>query len=65
MREAIKGRKKFYSRIPFILGPSKKIPTKIAKKIQKMKKLFLALILAKTGLDRLKKREKNFSPEFR
>ena len=29
------GRKKFSSRIPFILDPGKKIPKKIAKKIQK------------------------------
>ena len=31
MRFGEKGRKKFYSRIPFILDPGKKIPKKIAK----------------------------------
>ena len=38
MRQAEKERKKFYSRIPFILDPDKKIPKKIAKKIEKIKK---------------------------
>ena len=33
MRQAEKERKKFQSRIPFIFGPGKKIPKKIAKKI--------------------------------
>ena len=40
---------KFYSRIPFILDPGKKIPKKIAKKFKKLKNLFPALFLAKTG----------------
>ena len=38
MRQAEKERKKFYSRIPFILDQDKKIPKKIAKKIEKIKK---------------------------
>ena len=38
---------------------------KIAKKFKKLKNLFPALFLAKTGCDRPRKREKNFSPEFR
>ena len=38
MRQAEKKRKKFYSRIPFVLVPDKKIPKKIAKKIEKIKK---------------------------
>ena len=38
---------------------------KNSKKIKKLKNLFLALFLAKTGRDRLRKQEKNFSPEFR
>ena len=35
------------------------------KKIQKVKNLFPALFLAKTGWDGPRKREKNFSPKFR
>ena len=38
---------------------------KKAKKFKKLKKPFPALFLAKTGWDRPRKREKNFSPEFR
>ena len=45
-------RKKFWSRIPFILDPGKKIPKIIAKKFKKQKNLFLALFLAKMGWDR-------------
>ena len=59
-----KERKKFYTRIPFILDPGKKIQKKIEKKIKKLKNLFLALFLAKTGWDRPRKRAKNFTPEF-
>jgi len=40
---------KFYSRIPFILDPGKKIPKKIVKKFKKLEHLFPALFLAKTG----------------
>ena len=43
----------------------KKNSEKIAKKFKKLKKLFPALFLAKIGLDRPRKREKNFRPEFR
>ena len=53
------------ARIPLILDPCKKIPKKIAKKFKKFKNLFLALVLVKTGSDRPRKGEKNFSPEFR
>ena len=50
---------------PFILGLGKKIPKKIAKKFKKLKNLFPELLLAKTGVDRPKKREKkNFVPIF-
>ena len=42
-------------------GNSEKKP----KKFEKLKKPFPALCLAKTGLDRPRKREKTFSPEFR
>ena len=36
MRQAEKERKKFYSRIPFILDQDKKIPKKTAQKIEKI-----------------------------
>ena len=49
MRQAEKERKKLYTRISFILDPGKKIPKKIEKKIRKLKNLFPALVLAKTG----------------
>ena len=65
MREAEKEGKKISSRIPFVLGQGKKIPKKIGKKFNKLKNLIPALFIAKTGLDRPRKREKNFSPEFR
>ena len=65
MIKAEKEKKKFQSRIPFILGPRKKIPKGIAKKFKKLKNPFPALFLSKTGWDKPGKREKNFSPEFR
>ena len=65
MRLAENERKKIYTRIPFILDPGNKIPKRIAKKMQKLKNLFLILFSAKTRWDRPRKREKNFSPEFR
>ena len=46
LREAEKERKKFQSRIPFILDPGKKIPKEMAKKL---KNPFPALVLAKAG----------------
>ena len=48
MRQAEKERKKFYSRIPFILDADKKIPKRIAEKLKKLKKLHPALFLSKT-----------------
>ena len=48
-----------------MLDTGMKIPKKIGKKFKKIKNLFPALFLAKTGWDRLGKRDKNFSPEFR
>ena len=39
MRQAEKGGKKFYSRMPFMLDPGKKIPKKIVKKLKKLKNL--------------------------
>ena len=50
MRQGEKGRKKFQSRIPFILDPGKKIPKIIAKKFKKLKNFFPALFLDKTGM---------------
>ena len=41
------------------------MPKKTAKKFKKFKKPFPALFLVKTGSDRPRKDEKNFSPEFR
>ena len=57
--------KKFYSLMPFILDPGKKIPIKIVKKLKKLKNRFPTFFLAKKGWDRPRKREKKFSPEFR
>ena len=48
-----------------MLDPGKNIPKKIFKKIKKLKNLFPALFLAKTGCDSPGKSEKKFSPEFR
>ena len=51
------------SRIPFILDPGKKIAKRIEKKFKKLKHLFPAILLDKTGRDRRKKTEKkNFVP---
>ena len=61
----MKKSKKILSQIQFILDPGKKIPKKIGKKFNKLKNLIPALFIAKTGLGRPRKREKNFSPEFR
>ena len=55
-----KKKKKIYSRIPFIFDPGKKIPKKIEKKIKKLKNIFPAIFLVKTGIDRPKKRKKKF-----
>ena len=50
------------SRIPFILGPGKKIPKKIYKKFKKIKYHFPALFLSKMGSDWPKKRKKILVP---
>ena len=62
MRQAEKGGKKFQSRILLILDPGKKI---LKKNSKNLKNLFPVLFLTNTGLDRPRKGEKNFSPEFR
>ena len=64
IRWAKKEKKKFNSRIPFILDLGKKIPKKIAKKIKKLKNHFPTLFFPKMGWRRPRKRDKNFSPEF-
>jgi len=52
MRWAMKERKKFESRIPFILDPGNKIPKKNSKKIQqiKKKKTLSGNILSQNGM---------------
>ena len=52
--------KKFYSRMPFILDPAKKIPKEIVKKFKKFKTHFPTLFIAKTGWDRPRKRKQKF-----
>ena len=64
MRQAEKEKKKFYSRIPFILDPGKKIPKNIAKKFEKLKNLFLALFLAKRHEIGRETEKKNLVPNF-
>ena len=53
-------KRKFYSRIPFILDPGKKILKKIVKKFKKLLNLFPALFLAHTGRDKPKKVKTKF-----
>ena len=66
MIQAEKEKKKFYSRIPFILDPGKKIPKKIAKKLKKFKKPLSDLIFSQNGMRQAKKeKKKNFASEFR
>ena len=62
LKEAEKERKKFQSRIPFILHPKKKIAKKIAKKFKKLKNLFLALFIAKNGEIGRESEKKNLFP---
>ena len=64
MRQAEKARKKFQSRIPFILDPGKKIPKKIAKKFEKLKTSFRHYFQPKRdGIGR-EREKKKFRPEF-
>ena len=46
------------------LEPSKKIPNKIAKKIQKIKKLNSGFISIQKGLSEAEKERKNFQPRI-
>ena len=45
-----KRKEKILSRIPFILGPGKKILKKIAKKFKKLKKLLSSIIFSRKGM---------------
>ena len=67
MRQAEKEeKKKFYFRIPFILDSDKKIPKKIAKKIEKIKKTsFRHYFLPKRDEIGREREKKNFTSEFR
>ena len=49
-RQAEKERKKFYTQIPFILDQGKKIPKKIEKKNQKIKKPLSGSIFSQNGM---------------
>ena len=66
MRLAGKGKKKFYSRIPFMLAPGKKIQKKNGKKIEKTKKTsFRHYFLPKRDEIGREREKKNFTSEFR
>ena len=61
MRQAKKERKKFQSRIPFVLDPGNKIPKKIAKQFTKSNNLFSAVFLTKRDEIGRKGEKKNMS----
>ena len=62
MRQAEKARKKFQTRIPFILDPGKKIPKKIAKKFENLKTYFRHYFQPKRdGIGR-EREKKNLDP---
>ena len=65
MRQAEKARKNFWTRIPFILNPVKKISTNIEKKIKKLKKPLSGIFNSQNGMRQVEKEKKHFSPEFR
>ena len=58
MRQAEIEKKKFYTRIPFILDPGKKIPKKIAKKLEKLKKPLSDINFGQNGLRQAEKEKK-------
>ena len=62
MRLAKKERKKFYFQIPLILGPDKKIPKKIAKKLKKIKEPLSNIIFSKNGIRQAEEEKKNLVP---
>ena len=51
---------KFYSKIPFKLDPSKKIPKKKSKKIQKIIKPLPGIIFSPIGMTKAKKEKTKF-----
>ena len=51
---------KFYSRIPFILDPGKKIPKKNSKEIQKIIKPLPGIIFTQNGTRKAEKVKTNF-----
>ena len=55
-----KRKEKILSRIPFILGPGKKIPKKNSKKIQKIKKPHADIIFSQNGIGSAEKKRKKF-----
>ena len=67
MRQDEKEKKKFYSRIPFMLDPGKKIQKKNGKKIEKIKKKkpLCDIIFFQNGMRQAEKEKKNFTSEFR
>ena len=60
MRLAEKVKTKFYSRIPFILEPGKKIPKKNSKKIQKTIKPLPGIIFSENGMRQTEKMKAKF-----
>ena len=60
MRQAEKERERFYSQIPFILDPVKKILIKNSKKIQKIKKPLSGIIFSQNGVRQAGKGRKKF-----
>ena len=64
-RQAKKVRKKIFSRILFLLNPSKKIPKKLAKKFKKLKNIILTLFHIQTGLIQAEKQKNKFRTQFR
>ena len=60
MRKAGEKRKKFYSRIPFVLDPGQKITKKITKKLKKLKKPLSEFIFSLNGMRQAEKERKKF-----
>ena len=60
MRQAEKEKKKFYFRIPFNPDSDKKIPKKIAKKLNKLKKPLSDINFSKNGMRQAEKEKKKF-----
>ena len=58
MRQAEKERKEFWTRIPVILDPGKKIPKTNSKKIQKIREQLLGIIFCQIGEETGREREK-------